>query len=165
MSNLTTSSTQAASTIFSSGTSTYDLAGSSSITFTGNVGIGTIGPSQRMSIYSNGSVGLSMGNPNIPLHVHEYGEPLRMKLFDLIIDASSKYKISGEFAMQFYDLFQHCGGNNEQILKNFETLRDLLSGKVPRSAEQEFYDIIEDRIRKIWGLSHDVGIVFERIDV
>lgn len=164
MSNLTTSSTQAASTIFSSGTSTYDLAGSSSLTFTGNVGIGTIAPSQRMSIYSNGSVGLSMGNPNIPLHVHD-GDPLRIKLFDLIMDASSKYKISGEFAMQFYDLFQYCGGDNEQILKNFETLRDLLREKVPRSAESEFYDIIENRIRRIWGLSHDVGIVFERIDV
>lgn len=164
MSNLIASNTQSASTIFSSGTSTYDLAGSSSLTFTGNVGIGTVGPSQRMSIYSNGHIGLSMGNPSMPLHVHD-GDPLRMKLFDLIIDASSKYKISGEFVMQFYDLFQYCGGNNEQILKNFETLRDLLSGKVPRSAEQEFYDIIEDRIRKIWGLSHEVGIVFERIDV
>jgi len=150
--------------IFSSGSSTLNLAGSSSLIFTGNVGIGTIAPSQKMTIYSNGSVGLSNSNPGIPLDVHDT-EPLRIKLFDLITDASLKYKISGEFAMNLYDLFQSCGGNTEQVLKNFETLRDLLREKVPRSAEPEFYDIIENRIRKMWGLGSGSEVVlFESID-
>ena len=165
MSNLITSSTSAASPIFSSGTSTYDLAGSSSLIFTGNIGIGTTPPSQRMTIYSNGSVGLSNGNPGIPLDVHNT-DPLRIKLFDLIVDTSLKYKISGEFAMELYDLFQYCGGNSEQVLKNFETLRALLRGKVPRSEESEFYDIIENKIRKMWGLGYESEIIiFESIDV
>lgn len=162
---------------FSSGSSTTFLAGSSLVYGSGNIGIGTINSGTmssgtttgtvypRMTINTNGSVSFN-GSPNTRLNVHsEDLQNLKIKLFDLILESSLKYKISGEFATEIFDLFQNCECYNiTDGVGIYEKLRDILREKIPRFAECEFYDIMESKMD--YGLNTDLIkdlTIFERI--
>lgn len=159
--------------IFSSGSSTTFLAGSLLVYGSGNIGIGTTGSGTtssgspisgsttgtvypRMTINSNGSVGLFNTFPNTHLNVHsEDLQNLKIKLFDLILGSSLKYKISGEFATEIFDLFQNCECYSiTDGVCIYEKLRDILREKIPRFAECEFYDIMRSRMD--YGLNTDL---------
>jgi hypothetical protein len=167
---ITSSSTLNPIPKFDSGTSTYSIAGSSSITFassTGNVGIGTIMPSAGMTIHSNGHVSLGNINPTSKLHVHSpemHG--MKIRLFDLIVRSANDYNVSGEFASDLNDLFHECGGSLLEIKSHFEKLRDMLiNAKIPRHSESPFYDILEEKIRKTQGTGSGYEVIFETIDL
>lgn len=140
------------------GTVSTGILGSGTIlTGSGNVGIGSSTSGARMTILSNGSVSFNLTSSTLVIKKDK-----EMDLFNIVVQAAIDYKISGKFASDLYELLQICGGNNESILKNFESLRDLLRGKIPRDAEYKFYDLLETRIKENWTLSFD-GDLFEKI--
>lgn len=163
MKNLFTSNASSPGIVFTSstGASQYSLAGSSS----GNVGIGTINPSQKLTIYSNGSVGMS-GTASRQLDIFD---PIRQeilrKFFDIIIDASPKF--DGKSAAKIYELLENCGGgSNDNILDTFVRFKDaFIERKVNKKLEIELYNLFVEQIQNTWGfdLRHEINI-FERID-
>lgn len=162
MKNLFTSNTSSQGILFtsSSGTSMYSLAGSSS----GNVGIGTINPSQKLTIYSNGSVGMA-GTASRQLDIFDpIRQEVRCKFFDIIIDASPKF--DGKSAAKIYELLENCGGSNDHILETFVRFKDFfVERKVNKKLEIELYDLFVEQIRNTRGFDLRTEInIFERID-
>jgi hypothetical protein len=161
MENLFTSSTSSPGIVFttSSGTSIYSLAGSSS----GNVGIGTINPSQRLTIYSNGSVGMAGTSFNNQVLGIDFLQELRHRFFDIVLEASPKF--DGESVAKIYDMIKACQGTSEIILDIFVRFKDIMNEKeIGRNTEIALYDLFVKKIYNSW-IEIDLPInIFEKID-
>jgi len=161
MSSLFTSSTSSSGIVFTSspGVSMYTLAGSSS----GNVGIGTINPSQRMSIYSNGSVGMAGTSFHNQVFVGGIMQEIRPKFFDIVLEASPKF--DGESVSKIYDMLKACQGTGEIILDIFVRFKDILIEKrISRSTEIALYDLFVEKIYNSWIELDSPINIFEKID-
>jgi hypothetical protein len=161
MKNLFTSNTSSQGIVFtpSSGTSIYSLAGSSS----GNVGIGTINPSQRLTIYSNGSVGMAGTSFNNQVLDIDFLQELRHRFFDIVLEASPKF--DGESVAKIYDMIKACQGTSEIILDIFVRFKDIMNEKeIGRNTEIALYDLFVKKIYNSW-VEIDLPInIFEKID-
>jgi len=137
----------------------YTLAGSSS----GNVGIGTINPSQRMSIYSNGSVGMAGTSFHNQVFVGGIMQEIRPKFFDIVLEASPKF--DGESVSKIYDMLKACQGTGEIILDIFVRFKDILIEKrISRSTEIALYDLFVEKIYNSWIELDSPINIFEKID-
>jgi hypothetical protein len=161
MENLFTSSTSSPGVVFtpSSGTSIYSLAGSSS----GNVGIGTINPSNRMTIYSNGSVGMAGTAFHNQIFVGGIIQELRPRFFDVVLEASPKF--DGESVSKIYDMLKECQGTSEIILDIFVRFKDIINEKrISRNTEIALYDLFVKKIYNSWVEIDSHINIFEKID-
>ena len=163
-------STNSAIPVFTSGTSSISCAGSSSLIFssTSNVGIGTINPSQRLTINTNGSVVMGNPNPSSRLDVQsERIKDLKLRFMWLLIESIKGGSIIDEsFFYDMIEIFDTCGGWNIDSQSDFKKITDLTNGKkIPRNTVSQFHDIITDRIINTWGFDlSEVGEIFEKID-
>jgi len=161
MKNLFTSNTSSQGIVFtpSSGTSIYSLAGSSS----GNIGIGTINPSSKMTIYSNGSVGMSGTSFSNQVFVGGIFEELRPKFFDIVLNESSRF--DGESVAKIYDMLKACGGTTGVVLDIFVRFKDILNEKrIGRNTEIALYDLFVKKIYYSWVEPDSLINIFEKID-
>jgi hypothetical protein len=161
MKNLFTSKTSSQGILFtsSSGTSMYSLAGSSS----GNVGIGTINPSQKLTIYSNGSVGMAGTSFSNQIFVGGIFEELRPKFFDIVLNESSRF--DGESVAKIYDMLKACGGTTGVVLDIFVRFKDILNEKgIGRNTEIALYDLFVKKIYYSWVEPDSLINIFEKID-
>ena len=161
MKNLFTSNTSSQGIVFtpSSGTSIYSLAGSSS----GNVGIGTINPSQRLTIYSTGSVGMAGTSFNNHVFDSDFLQELRPKFFDVVLEASPKF--DGESVAKIYDMLKACQGTSEIILDIFVRFKDIINEKrISRNTEIALYDLFVKKIYNSWVEIDSHINIFEKID-
>ena len=156
--------------IFTSGSSHISCAGSStSIIYSGgNVGIGTIPPSSRMTIHSNGHVTLGNTNPSNTLDIQsERIKDLKLRFMCLLIESVKGGSIIDEsFFYDMIEIFDTCGGWNIDSQSDFKKITDLTNGKkIPRNTVSQFHDIITDKIINTWGFDlKDIGEIFEKID-
>jgi hypothetical protein len=161
MKNLFTSNTSSQGIVFtpSSGASFYTLAGSSS----GNIGIGTINPSSKMTIYSNGSVGMSGTSFSNQIFVGGIFEELRPKFFDIVLNESSRF--DGESVAKIYDMLKACGGTTGVVLDIFVRFKDILNEKrISRNTEIALYDLFVKKIYYSWVEPDSLINIFEKID-
>jgi hypothetical protein len=161
MKNLFTSNASSQGIVFtpSSGTSIYSLAGSSS----GNIGIGTINPSSKMTIYSNGSVGMSGTSFSNQIFVGGIFEELRPKFFDIVLNESPKF--DGESVSKIYDMLKECQGTGEIILDIFVRFKDIINEKgISRNTEIALYDLFVKKIYYSWVEPDSLINIFEKID-
>ena len=161
MKNLFTSNASSQGIVFtpSSGTSIYSLAGSSS----GNIGIGTINPSSKMTIYSNGSVGMSGTSFSNQVFVGGIFEELRPKFFDIVLKESSRF--DGESVAKIYDMLKACGGTTGVVLDIFVRFKDILNEKrIGRNTEIALYDLFVKKIYDSWIEPDSPINIFEKID-
>jgi hypothetical protein len=161
MKNLFTSNTSSQGIVFtpSSGASFYTLAGSSS----GNIGIGTINPSSKMTIYSNGSVGMSGTSFNNQVFAGGIIQELSPKFFDIVLKESSRF--DGESVAKIYEMLKSCGGTSEFILDIFVRFKDILSEKrISRNTEIALYDLFVEKIYNSWVELDSPINIFEKID-
>jgi hypothetical protein len=159
MENLFTSSTSSPGIVFTPSSGIYSLAGSSS----GNVGIGTINPSQRLTIYSNGSVGMAGTSFNNQVLDIDFLQELRHRFFDIVLEASPKF--DGESVAKIYDMIKACQGTSEIILDIFVRFKDIMNEKeIGRNTEIALYDLFVKKIYNSW-IEIDLPInIFEKID-
>ena len=161
MSNLFTSNPSSPGIVFTSspGVSMYTLAGSSS----GNVGIGTINPSQKLTIYSNGSVGMSGTSFNNQVFAGGIIQELSPKFFDTVLEASPRF--DGESVAKLYEMLKSCGGTSEFILDIFVRFKEILNEKgISRNTEIALYDLFVEKIYNSWVELDSPINIFEKID-
>jgi len=100
----------------------------STITFSGNVGIGTTPPSQRLTINSNGWASIGNPNPSAKLHVYsEYHEELEKRFFQIAILLARNTKIDPESLNSIYKCLHNIGYDNDEIIASISKAEKILS--------------------------------------
>lgn len=124
-------------------TSTSNINTSSfNVTSSGNVGIGCNPLPSKLTIYSNGSVGMSNLAPDHTLHIYsQYNEELEERFFNLAVCLSRDSFIDPEKLRSIYKNLMDLGSEDKDLINSFNIIDDILrSIKCPRDLSRRVID-------------------------